>query len=226
MMRLPVLTKQTLSTLLATVLVLSVSAGPAFAHTPSPGLKGFWAGVLHPLTSPAQIMLLLGVSLWAGQQSLDQIRRQLLIAAIACIVGFAVGLTKLAGTGEEILFGLNPSPSPLMVEGAALSVAIIGALFAALLPKVAGAVLALAAMLMGVVTGLLNVPDPGSAAALGVTIFGSFTCVLYIGFVVAGGIDYLRNKYGWPWLGIAVRTVSAWVAAISLLLGAQLMQLS
>ena len=39
---------------------------PAYAHSPVPGIEGFYIGLLHPFSTPAQALLMLGLGLLIG----------------------------------------------------------------------------------------------------------------------------------------------------------------
>jgi hydrogenase/urease accessory protein HupE len=36
---------------------------PAYAHSPIPGIEGFYVGLLHPFSTPSQALLMLGLGL-------------------------------------------------------------------------------------------------------------------------------------------------------------------
>ena len=54
--------------LLPVLALLLAFPAAAQAHTPIPGMGEFAGGLLHPLTTPFHVLILLGLALLVGQQ--------------------------------------------------------------------------------------------------------------------------------------------------------------
>lgn len=206
-----------LSRLLSAAALAALMCEPAFAHSPSPGLQGFWSGALHLLMDPVQLLMIAAYCFWFGQFSLDVIRPRLVAVVLAALAGTGIGLSGLNG-GGQLLFGLASVPEPAVLGYVSLGVAVVAALAGALLPGASKVLLVPLGMGVGALVGYVNVPEPGSVSALAMTILGSAATFLYI--VIGGtvGLEYLLGKYTQPWARIAVRTLCAWVATISFII--------
>ena len=192
-------------------------ASPAYAHTPSPGLKGFWSGVLHLISDPAQMVMLAAVCFWAGQVTLTYFRPILTAAVIACTLGLAIGFTGLSDKCG-LLFGLLAAPEPTLINLIMLIAAALTAICAALAPQKGKVLIWPATLVISALAGYANVPDPGAVSALAVTVFGSVTAYIYILVVGSVGLQHIAERYTYAWLPIAMRTASAWTATIAVLL--------
>lgn len=197
--------------------VLIIATLPAYAHTPSPGLKGFWTGVLHPLTDPAQMLMILASVFWLGLQTRETIKRQLMIFIIACFSGVAIGLTGLQDAAT-FMFGVLAKPAAAQIYTATLLIALIASFLAATAHQKAQAFLPIPIAFTGLVAGYINVPDAGAVTAFSVTLLGSVFAIFYI--LIAGSVGLLegRIRVAKSWTPIALRTASAWIAAISALM--------
>jgi hydrogenase/urease accessory protein HupE len=172
-------------------------AGPAAAHSPAPGVEGFYAGLRHPLTTPDQALVLLATGLLLGGFALPR----LVPAFVALAAGLAVGLAlgHLAPAAPAWLYALA------VATGAA----------AALLPgRGLGAAVALAGV-CGLALGWASVPEPGPSFDRAVTMTGSFAGALLLTLYLAGGIDLLRERLDRPAIRIAFRVAAAWITAIA-----------
>ncbi|MXU66045.1 hypothetical protein [Oceanomicrobium pacificus] len=181
-------------------LPLMLSAGPAFAHAPVPGVRGFYVGLLHPFSTPAQALLMLGLGLLVGHLALPTAGRQLVLFFVAAIAGLVAG----QGTGAL----------DLLMFGAAFAASAT----AALLPGRLVPLVALLVALGGFCIGAVSVPDPGPAADRLFVMSGSIVGATVGLLFLVGIVDVIRDRYNWPWVGIALRIAAAWVAAIALLM--------
>ncbi|SLN60316.1 hypothetical protein PSA7680_03173 [Pseudoruegeria aquimaris] len=185
---------------LAGWIVPTLCPGAAFAHAPVPGIKGFYIGLLHPFSTPAQALLMLGVGLLAGSFALERAK-----APIAAFVGLSlVGL--FAGSAEWVL------------DPAMYGIAVIACTHAALAP---GRGVPLAALVLGVgglVIGAASIPDAGPARDRAFTmtgsLFGAGMGLLYI----AGLSAIVKERFAAPVVQIGFRVLAAWTGAIALVM--------
>lgn len=185
-------------------LALCAGAGPAAAHSPLPGIEGFYAGLLHPLSTPDQALALLATGLLLGGFAIQRLPVAFGAAAIGLATGLATGLARGTATGD---------PAPWLFGLAALAAA-----GAALAPGRALPLAALLSLGAGALLGWASLPDAGPPRDRAFTMAGSVTGAALGLLYVAGGLDLLRDRLRAPWLAIALRVLAAWIAAIALLM--------
>lgn len=179
--------------------LLALWPAPASAHLVGLEFGDFYAGALHLLSAPGDVIALLGLGLLAAAQPREQARWMLL--ALPLGIGAGLGVTALA----PVLESVDPA------VGAALAIPGVLGAFAFRLPAWALATLAGA---VGVVSGLSNgIPAQGDLAidwtlyAPGVLTAGTVTGTLLIALATVG---FAARS----WTPIAGRVLSSWVAAI------------
>jgi hydrogenase/urease accessory protein HupE len=170
---------------------------PAGAHAPLPGIKGFYIGMLHPFSTPAQMLLMLGLGLMIGLFPAPRYRW----------LGGAFLLTTLGGLA---LGACDAAP-----DGPLLAAAVAAAGMAALLPGRALPVAVALAALAGLLIGAAAIPEPGPERDRLVTLAGSFVGANLGLLYCAGLLIALTQRYRAAWIPIGVRVVAAWTAAIS-----------
>ncbi|MDK3071479.1 HupE/UreJ family protein [Sedimentitalea sp. JM2-8] len=177
-----------------------LAAGPAHAHSPIPGIKGFYTGLLHPFSTPSQVLLTIGLGLLAGGFATETERYRLVVFPISGIVGLVV------------------APDIAELDAAMFAAAFAACALAALVP---GRLHVLAVVLVaagGFLIGVASIPDDGPVRDRLFTMSGSIVGAS-IGLLYLAGISLaIRERYTWPWVGIAFRVLSAWLGAISLLM--------
>lgn len=176
---------------------------PAQAHSPLPGVEGFYTGLLHPFSTPAQLLSILSLGLMVARYSGQHYRW----------LGGAFLLTTLGGLTFD---GGAP-------DAALLATAIAAAGMAALLP---GQLLPLAvaiAALGGVLTGMASVPEPGPARDRIITMSGSFVGANLGLLYCMGLLTALTERYRAAWIAIGLRIAAAWTVAVSMLMLALLL---
>ncbi|WP_363318312.1 HupE/UreJ family protein [Bosea sp. (in: a-proteobacteria)] len=94
------------------VVIASVLAGPALAHTGVGAVHGFGAGLLHPLFGLDHLLAMVAVGLWAGLTGGR--------ARLAYPLAF-IGMMVLAG-----LWGMSGAALPGVEIGIAVSVVVLG----------------------------------------------------------------------------------------------------
>jgi hypothetical protein len=162
------------------------------------GAGGFAGGLLHPLSVPAHVLALIGLSLIVG--------RHFLSAGTAIIVAFALGLAGGLGT---IAWGIGETPATDVLLA---SVALCGLMAASGI----SVPVPLAAP-FGAVSGLaLGLDSPPESIFLGeaVAMLIGTAC----GGVAALGLCALTaSAAARLWQGIVLRVAGSWVAATAIL---------
>lgn len=189
--------------ILLALLALVCLPDNAAAHSPLPGVAGFYLGMIHPLSTPPQLLSLLAAGMLLGLRWPK--RFALFWSAFG---GFAlVGI----GLGQwGLLRGM---------EDAAL---LAGGTVAALLAALSTATLTVPSLALcawiGLFLGLASTPDEGPAWPAIVTLAGSFAganlALLYLAFAVGS----LRERFTATWVVIGLRIAAAWLTAIATLM--------
>ena len=177
-----------------------MGAKPALAHSPVPGIEGFYVGLIHPFSTPPQALLMIGLALLVGGFAPERARWVFSGFVVASFIGLfaAIGIEEL----DVIMF----------------AVAFAACALAALLP---GKVLpfAIAITCAGAfLIGDASVPDDGPARDRLFTMSGSMVGA-NIGLLYLFGVSLvIRERYTMAWVTIAFRVAAAWLGAISLLM--------
>ncbi|QCP52684.1 hypothetical protein FAZ95_26415 [Trinickia violacea] len=182
-------------------LIVLMFVGSANAHAVYQGAGDFYAGMLHPLTSPEHLLPMLALGVLAGQNGLKRCEFVLwafpaALAAGACI---ALAITDLHG-----IFLFNIASGVLL-----------GSLVAAAFRLPSWLILILAAV-FGLSHGYANGAVIMGQIRPGVFITG-LVCASFIliAYTVAATSFLLRLRP--TWIAIAVRVAGSWAAAIGLL---------
>ena len=171
----------------------------AYAHSPVPGIEGFYLGLIHPISTPAQILTVLMVGLLIGQFPLDLYRRFFGAFFTSSLVGLI--LARLPIPLDEVLFVLAAGMG----------------LFAALLPgRIAAAALILVTA-SGLMLGNASLADPGPTGAMVISTAGAIVGANLLVLYLVGMIEFAKDKLvgRMSWLPIGLRILSAWIAAIA-----------
>ncbi len=189
----------------ALALALAVAPGATQAHSPISGADGFLTGLLHPLSTPDQVLALLALGVLLGLRFSAR--------AVLPWLGFVAGVPVGMGMGQV-------GPLPPGIDTALLLMAAGTASLAALWPTGTTALALAMAGAIGLAIGLASTPGPGPLQATLVMLAGSMLganlCLLY----ATGGIGWLRETITHPALAIGLRVLAAWIAAISVLMAA------
>jgi hydrogenase/urease accessory protein HupE len=170
--------------------------GAAQAHSPVPGIEGFYVGLLHPLSSPAQILLILGAGLLIGGFPRDRVR-WLLAAFLGC---------SFAG-----LFWPDGDVSDALAYSIAIAISAIAAASANRFFPAAVISVAVAGLLLGA----MSVPDGGLMWDRFVTMSGSLAGLNILMLYLSGLVVVLNERIKWAMLPVAFRIGAAWIAAVS-----------
>ena len=181
-------------------LVPFLGASPAQAHAPFPGLEGFYIGLLHPFSTPSQAAMMIGVAFAVGGFGVEKARWQLAAFLVTSFAGLFLGSASM--DLEQVMF----------------AVAFVACAFAALAAgKLAPAVIGLTAV-SGFLIGSASIPDAGPARDRLFTMSGSMVGANVGLLYIFGLVNVVRERYTWPWVGIAFRVAAAWLGAIALLM--------
>ncbi|MCA0930583.1 HupE/UreJ family protein [Ruegeria profundi] len=180
--------------------LLVLVASPASAHSPVPGMEGFYVGLLHPFSTPPQALLLLGLALVAGGFETARVQWLLGSFLVASLGGLmlAFGFEELDAT----MFAL------------AFVVCSVAALFPGKLFPVALALIGVGAFLIGDA----SVPDEGPPQDRLFTMSGSMVGANMGMLYLVGIFLLIKERFTQPWVGIAFRVAAAWIGAVSLLM--------
>lgn len=173
------------------------------AHSPFPGIKGFYTGLLHPVSSSTQVLALLAVGIMLGLRWPGWFKIPFLTFAVATFFGILLGQFDF---------------SRAFVEPMLLLVAVIAATLSALYPPGIFALFVILASITGTMVGILSTPDSGSLTATIVTLFGSFIGANLALLYISSSVGWFKDRFKEQWSRIGIRIVAAWLAAISVLM--------
>jgi hydrogenase/urease accessory protein HupE len=166
------------------------------AHGTLEGIGDLWNGVLHPLRSPAQLMVLCGLALLAGQR----VRIRMLLTVFLVTSALGAAFTVL-GWPEP------PTFLPCIIAG------VTGVFAAARLPLRRNVQLALFAA-AGFVLGWDSGQDPAPAWVTFKLLFGVWIGLAVIMLNLANYAVICPRK---QWVKVGFRVLASWVVASSIL---------
>lgn len=184
-------------------LALALLPGPAAAHSPVPGIEGFYIGLSHPFSSPGQVLTLLSLGLLFGQRWPERFALAWAVFAAGCVLGAALGQA-----------GVTPASAEDQLLAAALAAGVVAALW----PSGPAQLSIALAGIAGVLIGLVSTPDDGPFRAAAITLLGSFVGANLVLLYAAGGVGWLQERVRAAWMRIGLRVAAAWIAAIAALL--------
>ena len=187
------------SRLLLIVLVLFALPAAAHAHTQIEGAGDVLNGLLHPLSTPAHVLVLLGLGLLAAQQSPPNLKTPM-------ITFLPVSAIALLLTTTGVVTGVYPP----VLSCIALIAGVLVALEARL-PRLACIVLFAAA---AVAIGFDSAVESGSTVAVLKRLFGTWVSLSLVIFNLAYYVSLWAKQ---KWQKIGVRVVGSWLIAISFL---------
>lgn len=175
----------------------------AYAHSPYPGIRGFYVGVLHPLSTPSHVLLILGISLLVGTRVRESrfacLRTLFICTGIGLILAFAIAV-------------LLPTASLVLILLGALGLLLV---FPRDLP---GWTYQLLTGLSGLLLALESIPDPGPVLDVFITTFGSLVGIHYLIMYTSRGVAMAWAKWRTPVTEIGVRVAGSWLTAIAVLM--------
>ena len=180
-------------------LIFLILTSTAQAHMTVEGAGEIANGALHPLMTPAHVMILLGLGLLLGQQLPLDLKTPLRVFAPVSAATLLLTLTGRCPTVYQ----------PVMI-GLVLLIAIGVALEMKLPRPACRALVAIAA----VAIGLDSAVDSGSSLTMVKTLVGTWLSVNAVVFYIA---ICASNSAGRQWARIGIRVLGSWIIAISLL---------
>lgn len=174
-------------------------AAPAEAHLVTTGLGPIYDGIAHLVMSPADLALVVALTLLAGMRGARFGRTILAVLPISWLAGGLAGL------------GLPAASSLEWTTGACFL--LVGALVAADRNLSVGVVAALAAA-VSALHGFLAGSALSTTPSGGLELLGGLVALLAVVTLVAGAVVSLKVF----WARIAVRVLGSWIAATGLLM--------
>jgi urease accessory protein len=181
------------------VVTVAMSSRPAEAHLNATGMGPIYDGLTHFLTSPEDLVPVLGLALLAGLRGAVHGRRALFTLPATWLLGSLLGLTASATSGSAVL--------------SSLWFLLLGGLVAAD-ARLSLRVTSVLAALLGLVHGYLNGTGMGLSGSAVVTILGLISAVFVLVALGAGLVVQLRAQ----WARIAIRVAGSWIVASGLLM--------
>lgn len=180
-------------------LVWLVLPAGAHAHSPFPGAGDFIGGLLHPVTSPAHVLVIIGLGLMAGRRRLAELKEP----AITFALGGGLGLL-LTTTG---MVKVVPPVLPVAI---ALVAGAVLALEKSLPPTAVNTLFGAAALVLG----LDSAVETGPAWTVVKTLLGNWISLVLLVVDLAIYVTFGGDA---KWLRIALRIAGSWIIAIALM---------
>ena len=171
---------------------------PVFAHLMETGFGGFYDGIAHLLITPADLLLVLGLSLLSGQQGPAGGRVLLLVLPLCWLLGGGLGQMLALGDSLDI--------------ASILWFTLIGCLVALqclLQPRRLAVLSAISGLLFGLGNGS-TMPLDGP---LSLDLLGVVSALSVLAALVSAQTSVSRRE----WIRISLRVVGSWIAAAGLL---------
>lgn len=187
-------------TLLRSLIALTAAiAVPAHAHLVETGFGAFYDGIAHLTVTPADLLVVIALALFAGQRG----------TRMARIVVFALPLAWWLGG----LIGAHWPVETALPWLTTLSFALAGVLVA-LNARVREVGVAVFTLIVGLLHGLVNGATLAPGGASGLALSGVVSAIFFLTTVLSAEVTAL--PVGWP--RIAVRVAGSWIAATGLLM--------
>jgi hypothetical protein len=183
-----------------TIVALSgLAVSPVHAHLVETGFGAFYDGFAHVAVTPADLLVVVAIALFAGQRGSGAARLALFAMPIAWLAGGLVG----ARWPESAAWPLSTT----------LTFAAAGALVA-LNATLRDTGVALLAVVAGLLHGLVNGATTAPAGATPLALAGAITAIFCVTAILSAEVTALPA--GWP--RVAVRVAGSWIAAAGLLM--------
>lgn len=182
------------------VLLFLVLPSTAHAHLTVEGAGEIASGALHPLMTPAHVMIVLGLGLLLGQQVPLDLKMPM--AVLACVSAAALALTatgRITGVYQPVLIVIALCPAAFVALEKRPPRAVMAALCAA------------AAAGVGLDSGVEN----AGAAVMVKSLLGTWISLN----LVAGYLAIcVSNGAGKTWARVGIRVLGSWIIAIAFLM--------
>lgn len=177
-----------------------VFAPSAHAHARTQGMGDFSGGLLHPLLTPAHLLILIGLGLWVGQRRPLQLRSPVMWFAPFSAAGL------LLTTQFQMPMGWQAA-----LPAFALGIALLVAIAARLPPRVSALIFACSGLMVGLDSGL---DGGGTVIGTGMTLLGTW---ISLNLCLANIAFYTSICPQHKWVQTGIRVAGSWIAAICLL---------
>lgn len=165
-----------------------------------PGMAGFGRGLVHPLITPAHLLLLIGLGLWLGQRPPVRLRLPMACFATTSAAGLLSTLHVTVAPAWQLAL-------PVLALGVAALVIWARPIAAWVQPTLACAA--------GLALGLDSGVDAGaSAGAAAVTLLATWIALNVLLVNLAYYTSMLPQR---TWTQIGVRVAASWIAATCML---------
>lgn len=171
----------------------------AQAHTPIEGIGDFLAGLVHPVTTPSHVLLLLGLGLLLGQHPPLNLKGPMLVFGSVSALALLLTCT-----------GWVSNVYPPVLLGLALGAAVMVALEKPIPPTGLYLLLAGAATALG----LDSAVESSSIATVLKTLAGTWISLTVLLADIAIYASFCARKL---WLKVGIRVMGSWIIAVSLL---------
>lgn len=169
------------------------------AHGQIKWSDAYIGGLLHPITTPAHLLILLGLGLWLGQRSPMRLTPPITVLLVSSALA-------LAFTAK----GWIASVYPPLLTCLALSLGILVALQKKLPPMAMFALFAAAGLFIGGDSGF----ESDSRRAIFKSLLGTWLAINLLVTVLAIHVETFSKR---DWQKIGIRVMGSWIIAISLL---------
>jgi hydrogenase/urease accessory protein HupE len=178
---------------------IAIFPARAEAHLNSTGMGPVYDGLMHFLTSPEDVVPVLGLALLAGLRGANYGRRALLVLPATWLAGGLAGLTVATANSSAAVTAITfLLLGGLVAMDTRLSLRVITAL----------------AGLIGLYHGYLNGAGMGQPGTASVALLGLVFAVFVLVALAAALVVQLQAA----WARIAVRVVGSWIVASGLLM--------
>jgi hydrogenase/urease accessory protein HupE len=171
----------------------------ARAHAPIAGLGDFVNGIVHPLVTPSHLLILIGLGLLIGQHTPLKLKMPALIFGVFSALALLLTTTSIIQTVYV----------PVLIA-IALAAGILVALEKKLPPLAAAVLVAVAALAIGLDSGVTS----NSKATIAKSLIGTWISLIVILCDVAIYAAFATKK---EWMKVGLRVLGAWIIAVAVL---------
>ncbi|BCH31750.1 hypothetical protein MesoLjLc_36800 [Mesorhizobium sp. L-8-10] len=189
--------KRSAAAWLCAIAILSATT-PVRAHAPLDGVGDFYAGLLHPIIVPTELLAIAAIGLLLGFCGFKHCHYGIPALCGGLILGLAMGFIDVAeGAGSGLLVGIALVAAATVTAGIGLPVAVAAVL----------------ALVGGFAVGLDAQPETQSFPMAFLTGTATVLSGTVVGLVVAA-VVLSRDKF---WQEVAVRVAGSWLTASGML---------
>lgn len=179
-------------------IALALTPEIVLAHSPIKGIGNLFNGILHPLFAPAQLLSIIALGLWFGQNQPAKHQITVLAYLFAVIAGLLASY-----------FSLRFNVSMALLLGASGIGLLIISNF-----KFPSLVYIACAMLLGFAIGLDSIQDDLSRKEKIISLFGNGVGIYFLLLYALALSESFSKK---AWQTIAIRVLASWISASALM---------